>query len=97
MNTEKQYRDDLARRVAERLSVSRYRVEDMLHQSERLQQICDEYEACRIAAARWRSIETAGHSRHVEFEQLSVDLESEIERWVAEHMDDSPRNTTNET
>jgi hypothetical protein len=88
MSTDQRYRADLARRVAGRLSLPPERVENMLARSERLRQICDEYEACRTAAKRWRSIESTGHSRLEEFEILSDDLEAEVIGWIADHMDD---------
>jgi hypothetical protein len=94
MSTDQRYRDDLTRRVADRLSLPRERVENMFRQSERLQQICDEYETCRAAAARWRSVETTGQSRLEEFENLSEDLEAEVVRLFADDIDDSARETS---
>jgi hypothetical protein len=88
MSTDQRYRADLARRVADRLSLPREHVENMLARSERLGQICDEYEACRTAAKRWRSVATTGHSRLEEFERLSDDLEAEVVRWIADDVDD---------
>jgi hypothetical protein len=94
MSTDQRYRADLVRRVADRLSLPRERVENMVVRSEQLQRICDEYETCRTAARRWRAIETTGHSRLEEFVNLSDDLEAEVVRWLADHMDDSARNTS---
>jgi hypothetical protein len=88
MRIDQQYRADLARRVADRLSLPLERVEDMLDRSERLRQLYDDYEACRKAANRWRSIKSTDRSRLVEFELLSEDLEAEVVRWLADHMDD---------
>jgi hypothetical protein len=94
MSADHQYTAELARRVAERLSLPRERVEGMLARSDRLRWICDDYEACRAAADRWRSIKATGLSRLAEFEILSDDLEAEVARCIADEMDDSARGTS---
>ena len=94
MSIDQRYRADLVRRVADRLSLPLERVENTLSRSERLQQICDEYESCRAAAERWRSIESTGHSRLEEFESLSEDLEVEVIRWIADDVGDSTGKTS---
>ena len=78
MGTDQRYRVDLARRVGERLTLPRERVERILAETARLHQLCAEYEACRSAMERWRSIKSTGQSRLEEYEILSDDLEAEI-------------------
>jgi hypothetical protein len=97
MGTDQRYRGDLARRVGARLTLPRERVERLLAETARLHQICDEYEACRVAMERWRSIKTTGQSRLEEYEILSDDLEAEIVRWIANHLGDAEGAHVDET
>jgi hypothetical protein len=80
---------DLARRVADRLSLPLEHVERMLAGSRHLHEMCDEYVSCRKAVEQWHSIEVTGRGRLEEFQALCRDLEAELVR-VFEEMREDP-------
>ena len=81
---EERIRDELARRVAGRLSLPCEAVTRMLSKDTRLDEIWEDYMLCRETIDRFRAAQNVGEARVAEYRSHAESLEEELVRRVRE-------------